>query len=199
MRDVQVDLPEHDEGTEHDQGRHSRVASPPQRAGQDLIKAQHQVKGRDDPEKTDAVRHDLFLGGEEAEQLAREDQHRRTEYRRREKAHAQRCSHALAGTFAVFCAPVLTDKGRGGHADRLHGDQHEGVQLIVDPISRHAGGAEGVDIGLYVHVGKRSYRRLDARRQTDFQDAGERRAVDLQIAPADAVRAALAAQCDQDE
>ena len=68
----------------------------------------------------------------------------------------QSCVGALLGSPDIFCADVLTYKcgGRLGHT--LKRQENKLVNFCVAAPSGHAGGAEAVNIGLNINIGKRS-------------------------------------------
>lgn len=110
--DIQIDLPEYDEGANHDKHRRTGVSGAAERARINLMNAAEQIERRNEPQKDRSVP-DYF--GRSIEE--RND--RRRKYHDgdgRNGGHGQgdqQCdANALFRPFQIICADVLTDECR---------------------------------------------------------------------------------------
>ena len=148
--DGEVDLTENDKGQQHDDRRGRGVPDPPERAGVCLIEADGDIERGHQLDETDAVFDHFRLRGEKAQQLSGREESHDGEGHRGGKTQPDGFPDALLGAVLSLGAPVLPHHGGAGHGNGLHGNQHEGVQLIVDGVAGHTRRTEGV--AKYYHL-----------------------------------------------
>lgn len=182
--DIEIDLPEADEGYERYDHRRRTVPGASQRTEKRRIETVDEVERCHETENGGAEHNNFRNRIEERHQLRREDHDRDPDHDGNDSGYDETGADPAAGTFDLSDTEVLTDKGRGGHRDGLQQLDDDRVDLPVGGIAGHTVLAEVIDIRLNENVRERGDGDLDTGGEPDFYDLPENIPGDLQIGQA---------------
>ena len=128
------------------------------------------------------------ITGKDAQCRITEEEQQQTDQQRRDQAQRQTDFCSLTHPVKATGTDVLSGEGRDGH--RVAGDRQDRkpIDLRICTTTGHGSRSKCVDVALDDHVGKRDDRILYAAGQTDTDDLGEGRRVDLQLTKTELIR-----------
>ena len=111
--------------------------------------------------------HHLRVCGKEAQERPSKQQQSQTQKQSRTEGVSRADQEGPADTVLLACAVVLTDETAAGGVEGLHHIIHQRVGVGSSGVSRHHGGAEGIDATLDEQIGQRENGVLQSGRDTD--------------------------------
>ena len=166
----QVDLPEQHIGKEHDEHGSPGIPGSPQRSGKDLCGAAGEGQGTVGTDEQGPITDHLWILVEHGHKLSGRKPEHRGHGDGDGRGHIKGRQGAPLGPGDVPGSDILAHEGGGCLVHALERQEDKLVDLRITAPSSHAGGAEIVDIGLDVHVGKAGKGLLETSGQADGKD-----------------------------
>ena len=179
----QVQLPEKDEGKQHNHHGCPGISDPPEHPGQDLVHAGEDVKKAHTADEQYAFCHHFRLLVEQPHDMRGQEKFRDHQTGGGHKRHGHGHPDPFVDPVRIPGTGVLPGKGGDGQGNALHGHDYEHIHPDIDAPPCRISSAEGIHIGLDEDVGKSRQGHLEPGGQPHIHDFFQHGPVQAHLPP----------------